>query len=58
MKCFTSTLVLSVPDPDLQFIVDIDASEVRVGVVLSLLSPHRGMVHLFLSPPEPIRTKL
>lgn len=37
---------MSVLDSDLQFIVEIDASEVRVGVVLSLLSPHRAMVHL------------
>ncbi len=38
-SCFTSAPVLSVPDSDLQFIVEVDAAEVRVGAVLSQRFP-------------------
>ncbi|XP_057205010.1 uncharacterized protein si:ch211-159i8.4 isoform X2 [Triplophysa rosa] len=55
---FISAPVLTVPDPDLQFIVDVDASDVGVGAVLSQRSAIDGKVHpcaffsLRLSPTE------
>ncbi|XP_061596715.1 F-box only protein 40-like [Cololabis saira] len=38
-NCFTTAPVLTVPDPSLQFIVEVDASETGVGAVLSQRSP-------------------
>lgn len=43
--CFSSAPILSFPDPEQQFIVEVDASEVRVGAVLSLQSLGDGKVH-------------
>lgn len=55
---FISAPVLSIPDPERQFIVEVDASDVGVGAVLSQRSHEDGKVHpcaFFshrLSPPE------
>ncbi|KAL0162278.1 hypothetical protein M9458_041674, partial [Cirrhinus mrigala] len=42
---FISAPVLLVSDPELQYIVEFDASDVRVGAVLSQSSPCDGKVH-------------
>ena len=42
---FTATPILTQPDPELQFIVEVDASDTRVGAVLSQRSPSDQKVH-------------
>ncbi len=42
---FISAPVLSTPDPERQFLVKVDASDVRVGAVLSQCSSRDGKVH-------------
>ena len=42
---FTSAPILMTPDPFQQFIVEVDASEIGVGAVLSQRSPKDGQVH-------------
>ncbi|XP_041810033.1 uncharacterized protein lrfn4b [Chelmon rostratus] len=42
---FTSSPILSMPDPKLQFIVEVDASDVGVGAVLSQRSLKDNKVH-------------
>ena len=44
-KLFTSAPVLMQPDPQLQFVVEVDASEVGVGAVLSQRSKKDGRLH-------------
>ncbi|XP_016308999.1 uncharacterized mitochondrial protein AtMg00860-like [Sinocyclocheilus anshuiensis] len=43
--CFVSAPILIAPDPSRQFVVEVDASEVGVGGVLSQRSPTDGKVH-------------
>ena len=45
-KRFTSVPILTLPDPELQFIIEVDASNVWVGGVLSQRSPKDNKVHL------------
>ncbi len=49
--CFVSAPILITPDPSRQFMVEVDASEVGVGAVLSQRSPSDDKMHLcaFLS---------
>ncbi|KAI3354811.1 hypothetical protein L3Q82_004536 [Scortum barcoo] len=44
-KLFTTALVLTMPDPKLQFIVEVDASNEGVGAVLSQQSPKDNRIH-------------
>lgn len=44
-SCFISVPVLSISDPEQQFIVKVDASAVGVCAVLSQRSPKDGRVH-------------
>lgn len=43
--CFTSTPILTIPDPKSQFIVQVDASDVLVGPVLSQRRSADGKLH-------------
>ncbi len=43
--CFVSAPILITPDPSRQFVVEVDASEVGVGAVLSLRSPSDDKMH-------------
>ncbi|KAI3369496.1 hypothetical protein L3Q82_007711 [Scortum barcoo] len=51
-RLFTTAPVLTTLDPHLQFIVEVDASNEKVGAVLSQLSPSDNRVHpcAFLQP--------
>lgn len=42
---FPLALVITLPDPKLQFVVEVDASDVGVGVVLSQRSVSDGRLH-------------
>lgn len=42
---FTSAPILTQPDPELQFVVEVDASDTGVGAVLSQRSPKDGKLH-------------
>ncbi len=56
---FVSAPVLLVPDPESQFIVEVDASDVGVGAVLSqrsLCDWEGAPVCIFLSSSQPCRT--
>uniref|UniRef100_A0A672YRD9 Gypsy retrotransposon integrase-like protein 1 n=1 Tax=Sphaeramia orbicularis TaxID=375764 RepID=A0A672YRD9_9TELE len=44
-RAFTSAPILSVPDPALQFVVEVDASDVGVGAVISQRSLSDGRLH-------------
>lgn len=44
-RLFTSAPILIMPDPKRQFIVEVDASDVGVGVVLSQRSPQDDRIH-------------
>lgn len=44
-RCFTSAPVLTQPDPELKFIVDMDASDTVVSAVLSQRSPSNQKLH-------------
>ena len=42
---FTSAPILQVPDPERQFVVEVDASDIGVGAVLSQRSAHDNKLH-------------
>ena len=42
---FTSAPILTLPDPQLQFVVEVDASNEGVGAILSQRSEQDGKVH-------------
>lgn len=44
-KAFTSAPILTIPDPSLQFVVEVDASDVGVGAVLSQRSSTDNKLH-------------
>uniref|UniRef100_A0A8D3E3V3 Gypsy retrotransposon integrase-like protein 1 n=1 Tax=Scophthalmus maximus TaxID=52904 RepID=A0A8D3E3V3_SCOMX len=48
-KQFTSAPILQVPDPDLQFVLEVDASDVGVGGILSQRLPNDQKLHPFFS---------
>lgn len=43
--CFTEAPILTQPDPRLQFIVEVDASDLGAGAVLSQHSPEDNKLH-------------
>lgn len=51
---FTSAPILQVPDPDRQLVVEVDASDIGVGAILSQRSLGDNKLHLcaFFSPPR------
>uniref|UniRef100_A0A673AZW0 Reverse transcriptase/retrotransposon-derived protein RNase H-like domain-containing protein n=1 Tax=Sphaeramia orbicularis TaxID=375764 RepID=A0A673AZW0_9TELE len=44
-RAFTSAPILSVPDPVGQFVVEVDASDLGVGAVISQCSPKDNKLH-------------
>lgn len=44
-ESFTSAPILSLPDPQLQFMVEVDVSDVGIGAVLSQHSPTDNKLH-------------
>ncbi len=58
---FVSAPILKNPDPSRQFIVEVDASEVGVGAILSQRSPSDNKVHpcaFFFPSSDPLGTEL
>ena len=52
---FTTNPILQIAEPERQFILEVDASSVGVGTVLSQrLRPEDSPLRLFLSPPNPL----
>lgn len=44
-RCFTSGPILTISDPKIQFVVEVDVSDVDVCVVLSQHCPHDHKMH-------------